>query len=65
MVRPTQAKTWWWDAVEADLLLTEVERLIRARDDDADSRSASFDPEKVGRLGHEEWMAPPCGISVC
>ena len=30
---PTQGKTWSWDAVEADLLLAEVERLIRARDD--------------------------------
>jgi hypothetical protein len=31
--RPTQGKTWSWDAVEADLLPAEVERLIRARDD--------------------------------
>jgi hypothetical protein len=30
--RPTQGKTWSWDTVEADLLLAEVERLIRARD---------------------------------
>ena len=31
--RPAQGKSWSWDAVEADLLLAEVERLIRARDD--------------------------------
>jgi hypothetical protein len=30
--RSTQGKTWSWDTVEADLLLAEVERLIRARD---------------------------------